>query len=147
MIVDRATGRHLDFQVGQQHEVTPDWDKIPEGVTVTVLHTHPVNVSFGPEDWDVLANRPAVREIEAVCPDEVHCLEKPVNWEFQTACRPGLSIFGSVFERLLASVRADPKFAANRFPSELAARVAQIEETNSRLLESHFGTGFRFRKE
>ena len=44
IIIDRATGVHLNFQTGGQDEVTPDWSKIPQGVKVTILHTHSENV-------------------------------------------------------------------------------------------------------
>lgn len=122
LIVDHTTGAHLNFQIGEQNEVTPDWSKISTEMRVTVLHTHPLNIAFGPEDWDVLANHATVTEIRAVCPDEIFILAKPDNWPFQAACRPGLSVLGSVFERLLAAVRAEPAFARAAFESESVLR-------------------------
>ena len=94
IIVDRATGQHLDFQIGTSDAVAPDWNTIPAGARVTVLHTHPSNIAFGPEDWDVLTSHAPVAEIWAVCLDETYGLSKPADWEFQAACRPGLSVWG-----------------------------------------------------
>lgn len=144
VVVDRATGHELDFQVGDRDSVTPDWSKIPSGSTVTVLHTHPINIAFGPEDWDVLANHAEVIEIQAVCPIQVFVLTKPANWEFQRACKPGFSVLGSVFERTLAEVCSEQQFDEIEFRNTQETRAAQIFEANCRMPRSFVARGFQF---
>ena len=147
IIVDRDTGLHLDFQTGGRGQVTPDWIKIPAGAKATVLHTHTIDVAFGAEDWDCLANQASVTEIQAVCPNEIYVLKKPDDWPFQEICQPGLSALGSYFQRLLTAVRVDPNFAPDRFPSIIEQWTAQICETNERMVRSALAEGFRFFQE
>ena len=80
IIIDRATGEHLDFQVGGTDEVTPEWHKIPAGAQVTVLHVHHTDTGPGPEDWDVVALHPQIKGSEIVCPNLIFIVEKPDNW-------------------------------------------------------------------
>jgi hypothetical protein len=147
IIVNQQNGEHLDFQTGTQDEVTPDWSKIPPGARVTVLHTHHLNIGFGPEDWDALANQPLALEIQAVCPDEIHVLRKPADWAYQPFCVSGVSVFGSLFKRILAQVRKEKPFANERYVALDAAQIAQIAETNQRMVRSHVGQGFLLTKE
>jgi hypothetical protein len=142
IIVNQQNSEHLDFQTGTQDEVTPDWSKVPTGAMVTVLHVHHRNIGPGPEDWDVLALRGEIDRCEVICPQRIFVLQKPLEWPFQHLMRPGVSILGSNWDRIMKKVRGELPFRPEGFESLFEAESAQIEETNRRFLLSIFGKGF-----
>ena len=148
-IIVRETGEKLDFQVGTHESVTPNWnslEKLEVGQRVTVIHVHFADVGPGPEDWDALALHPQIGACEIVCPNAIFVLQKPEPWPFQVHMKPGFSIMGGAWDRIMHQVRQEISFLDEKFPSPQVADIARIEETNDRFLRSIFARGFTARK-
>ena len=141
IIIDRATGEHLDFQVGGAHEVTPAWEKIPAGAQVTVLHVHHTDIGPGPEDWDVVALHRQIKGAEIVCPNVIFIIEKPDAWLFQSQMKPGVSALGSVWLRVMNQVLKDGVVDKNG-ATRVSAKWTTVEETNRRFLLTLFARDF-----
>ena len=79
-LIDQATGRVVDFQIGQIEEVSFSEQGYNSAERILAIHQHDNATAPSEADWFLVGARKKFTQFAVVCEDEVHLIERPFDW-------------------------------------------------------------------